>query len=161
MGIVNILFGRPLASSEDPGQRITPGGIPTFGLDALSSDWVFEIKWDGFRSLAYIEMGACRLVSRNGNEFKLFPDLNEALAAELRAQSAVPDGEIYCLNRQGKSQFKDLFFHRGEPRFYAFDIRCLSHGVSSGPLHAVGFRSVRQSPRRAREAVRGLTASSR
>src|SRR5271170_455357 len=38
MGLVNVLFGRPLASSEDEGQRITPTqGIPTFGLDALSS----------------------------------------------------------------------------------------------------------------------------
>lgn len=38
MGLINVLFGRPLASSEDSGQRITPTqGIPTFGLDALSS----------------------------------------------------------------------------------------------------------------------------
>ncbi len=38
MGLVNILFGRPLASWEDAGERITPTqGIPTFGLDALSS----------------------------------------------------------------------------------------------------------------------------
>ncbi len=38
MGLLNILFGRPLASSEDSGERITPTqGIPTFGLDALSS----------------------------------------------------------------------------------------------------------------------------
>ena len=38
MGIVNVLFGRPLASSEDEGERITPTqGVPTFGLDALSS----------------------------------------------------------------------------------------------------------------------------
>src|SRR5580693_3323732 len=38
MGFINILFGRPLASSEDSGERITPTqGIPTFGLDALSS----------------------------------------------------------------------------------------------------------------------------
>ena len=38
MGVINILFGRPLASSEDQGQRLTPAqGIPTFGLDALSS----------------------------------------------------------------------------------------------------------------------------
>jgi len=38
MGIFNVLFGRPLASSEDEGERITPlQGIPTFGLDALSS----------------------------------------------------------------------------------------------------------------------------
>ena len=38
MGLLNVLFGRPLASSEDEGQRISPTqGIPTFGLDALSS----------------------------------------------------------------------------------------------------------------------------
>lgn len=38
MGLINVLFGRPLASSEDEGQRISPTqGIPTFGLDALSS----------------------------------------------------------------------------------------------------------------------------
>ena len=38
MGFINVLFGRPLASSEDEGERITPAqGIPTFGLDALSS----------------------------------------------------------------------------------------------------------------------------
>jgi len=38
MGLINVLFGRPLASIEDQGQRITSAqGIPTFGLDALSS----------------------------------------------------------------------------------------------------------------------------
>ncbi|MGD0823589.1 MAG: APC family permease [Terriglobales bacterium] len=38
MGLINVLFGRPLASSEDEGERISPNqGIPTFGLDALSS----------------------------------------------------------------------------------------------------------------------------
>jgi amino acid transporter len=38
MGLIDALFGRPLASSEDQGERITPvQGIPTFGLDALSS----------------------------------------------------------------------------------------------------------------------------
>jgi amino acid transporter len=38
MGFIDVLFGRPLASSEDEGQRLTPTqGIPTFGLDALSS----------------------------------------------------------------------------------------------------------------------------
>jgi amino acid transporter len=38
MGLINVLFGRPLASDEDEGERISPAqGIPTFGLDALSS----------------------------------------------------------------------------------------------------------------------------
>jgi ATP-dependent DNA ligase len=35
-----------------------------------SSDFIFELKIDGFRSLAYIENGQCDLVSRNGNTFR-------------------------------------------------------------------------------------------
>jgi bifunctional non-homologous end joining protein LigD len=48
--------------------------------------------------------------------------LAETLPAELRARSAVLDGEIVALDRHGKTQFKDLLFRRGEPRFYAFDL---------------------------------------
>jgi bifunctional non-homologous end joining protein LigD len=35
-------------------------------------DWIFEAKLDGFRALAYLEDGTCRLVSRNGREFHMF-----------------------------------------------------------------------------------------
>ena len=38
------------------------------------------------------------------------------------ARSAVLDGEIVRLDGNGKTQFKDLLFRRGEPRFYAFDL---------------------------------------
>jgi len=54
-------------------------------------DWIYEIKWDGFRSLAYLEDGHCRLISRNGNEFKSFPALSLALPRECGAQDAVLD----------------------------------------------------------------------
>lgn len=86
------------------------------------SDWFCEVKWDGFRSLAYIHDGKCRLISRHGNTFKSFPDLSRTIPAELGAQSAIIDGEIVCLDEHGKSQFEDLLFHRGEPRFCAFDL---------------------------------------
>jgi ATP-dependent DNA ligase len=42
-------------------------------------DWLFETKWDGFRSLAFIENGRCRLISRNGNEFKSIPEVSISL----------------------------------------------------------------------------------
>src|SRR6478752_4063771 len=32
------------------------------------------------------------------------------------------DGEIVCIDRRGRPQFNDLLFHRGEPRFFAFDL---------------------------------------
>ena len=68
-------------------------------------DWIYEIKWEGFRSLAYLEDGHCKLVSRNGNEFKSFAALNLALPLECGAQDAVLDGEIVCLDKTGTSQF--------------------------------------------------------
>ncbi len=85
-------------------------------------EWFFEIKWDGFRSLAFIERGVARLISRNGNTFHSFATLCDALPRELGVRSAVLDGEIVCLDQCGKAQFRNLLFRRGEPRFYAFDL---------------------------------------
>jgi len=43
------------------------------GTEPFSNpNWLFGGRWNGFRCLAYIEHGLCRLVSRNGNEFKSF-----------------------------------------------------------------------------------------
>jgi bifunctional non-homologous end joining protein LigD len=85
-------------------------------------DWIFEIKWDGFRSLVCVLESGCRLRSRNRNTFKSFPALSEAIPAELGTRSAILDGEIVCLDESGKAQFEDLLFRRGEPRFCAFDV---------------------------------------
>ena len=38
-------------------------------------DWLFEIKHDGFRSLAYIQNGVCKLVSRKDLDYKRFSNL--------------------------------------------------------------------------------------
>ena len=67
-------------------------------------DYLFEIKFDGFRSLVRIEQGKCRLISRKGNEFRSFRRLNESLLADLKIRSLVLDGEICCLNEVGWSR---------------------------------------------------------
>jgi bifunctional non-homologous end joining protein LigD len=85
-------------------------------------DWLFEIKWDGFR-LTYSGADGVRLVSRNGNTFKSFPRLREGLARDLKGRRCLLDGEIVCLNPDGKPQFRDLLFGRAEPLFYA----CIRH----------------------------------
>lgn len=92
-------------------------------------DWLFEIKWDGFRSLAYVEGGECSVISRNGNRFSSFGDLAAGINHGLNVGSAILDGEIVCLDRDGKTNFTDLLFRRGEPRFYAFDLLRL-HGCT-------------------------------
>jgi hypothetical protein len=85
-------------------------------------DWIFEVKWDGFRALLHSDSDGVRLVSRNGNTFKSFPRLCEDLARDLNGRRCVLDGEIVSLDIHGKPQFRDLLFRRAEPLFYAFDI---------------------------------------
>jgi bifunctional non-homologous end joining protein LigD len=98
-------------------------------------DWLFEIKWDGFRALARIDHGRCRLISRNGNEFQSFKPLSTGLGECLQAQSAILDGKIVCLGGNGKPQFADLLFRRGEPRFIAFDLLwCDGQDLRYSPL---------------------------
>ena len=63
-------------------------------------DWLFEIKHDGFRALAYIERGVARLLSRRGNWYKTFAVLCDSLASDLRVRNAVLDGEIVCLRQR-------------------------------------------------------------
>jgi bifunctional non-homologous end joining protein LigD len=57
-------------------------------------DWLFEVKYDGFRALAYLEGGSVRLVSRKGNTYRSFPALCQSLAVCLSVNDAVLDGEI-------------------------------------------------------------------
>jgi ATP-dependent DNA ligase len=45
-------------------------------------DWLFEIKYDGFRAIAQGEHVRCKLVPRNGNEFKFFLPLSESLGTD-------------------------------------------------------------------------------
>jgi len=89
-------------------------------------DWVFEIKQDGFRGLAYVEGERARLLSRRGNAYKSFGELGSWIGRHLKVENAVLDGEIVCLDSDGRSQFDELIYRRGDPYFYAFDILWLN-----------------------------------
>jgi bifunctional non-homologous end joining protein LigD len=81
-------------------------------------DYNFELKHDGFRAIAYIEHGECKLVSRNLKHLR-FKALEEALAT-LPVQNAIIDGEIVCIDANGVSQFNELLNRKAEPVLYAF-----------------------------------------
>jgi bifunctional non-homologous end joining protein LigD len=89
-------------------------------------DFVFELKYDGFRSLCYVEDSRCELVSRKRNIYKSFAPLATALS-RLQVTSAILEGEIVCLDSEGRSQFLELMRRRrADVIFYAFDL--LWHG---------------------------------
>ena len=84
-------------------------------------EWIYELKMDGFRSLA-IEHGRAQLLSRNGHPFASFSALAESISDSLPNARAVIDGEICSLDRRGRPQFKNLLFRRNPPCFFAFDL---------------------------------------
>ena len=91
--------------------------------------WLYEIKWDGYRCVAYINKGAVELKSRNNKSFneKFYP-IHAALQ-ELQI-NAVLDGEIIVAGKEGISKFGDLQNWRSEADgsllFYVFDILWLN-----------------------------------
>jgi bifunctional non-homologous end joining protein LigD len=68
-------------------------------------EWLFEIKWDGYRAIAFIAKGKVRLVSRNQNDLTAqYPEL-QSVPSFIQAETAVLDGEVAALDEQGRSSF--------------------------------------------------------
>lgn len=87
--------------------------------------WTYEVKWDGYRALAYIENGKIELSSRNNKSFtEKYYSLAEAFS-QLNI-NAVLDGEILVIKENGKADFGALQNWRSEADghlvYYAFDI---------------------------------------
>ena len=68
-------------------------------------DWLFEIKWDGYRAVAFIEGGNVRLVSRNQTDLTpRYPELKD-LPQFIKAKTAILDGEVVALDEKGRASF--------------------------------------------------------
>jgi bifunctional non-homologous end joining protein LigD len=89
-------------------------------------DWLYELKHDGFRALAYLDQGRCRLVSRRGNEMKRFEDLRASMEKELKVRNAVLDGEIVAVDESGMPMFYDLMKRKRQAVYFVFDLLWLN-----------------------------------
>lgn len=87
-------------------------------------DWVYEVKWDGYRAIARINKGEVELISRNNLPFEKYYPIIKSL--KNWKTSAVIDGEILVLNEKGISDFGALQNWRSEADgnlvYYVFDI---------------------------------------
>jgi bifunctional non-homologous end joining protein LigD len=99
-------------------------------------DWLFELKWDGYRAVAFIDDGRLRLVSRNQNDLTAqFSELG-TIPKFVSAGRAILDGEIVALDDEGRPSFSLMQqrtgFQPGKRRlpgregvpvvYYAFDL---------------------------------------
>jgi bifunctional non-homologous end joining protein LigD len=103
-----------------------------------SDDWLFEIKWDGYRAVSSISGGKAELYSRNNLSFnQRYPEIIDELSAW--PIDAVLDGEIVALDENGHSRFQFLqnwmSDQRGTLRYYVFDILWLDgYNLTEVPL---------------------------
>ena len=73
------------------------------------TDWLYEVKWDGYRALCYIADGKVRMLSRRGiNLDKQFASVAAALAQTVKADTAIIDGEVVALDENGTPSFQRL-----------------------------------------------------
>jgi len=86
------------------------------------SDWIHEIKHDGFRLLARRGATGVRLFTRNGYDWtERFPLIFEALST-LKVTTCLIDGEAVTCNETGLAEFEGLRSHRGDVHLCAFDL---------------------------------------
>lgn len=89
-------------------------------------DWLHEMKFDGYRLLAFVDHGTVRLITRNGNDWThRFGTIRKELES-LPVETAILDGEIVSLNKDGLSDFQELqnLLKRGNANslvYYVFD----------------------------------------
>lgn len=115
--------------------------LATLVPDAPSgAGWLYEVKWDGYRAVAYLYKGEAHLLSRNEKSFddKFYPIL---AALQEWTVDAVVDGEIVVLNEKGVSRFSDLQNWRSEADgtliYYVFDLLWLKgYDLTGLPLTA-------------------------
>ena len=90
-------------------------------------EWIYEIKFDGYRAVALRNGNETRILSRNDKDWgRKFPEVKDAVAA-LAVQDAVIDGEIVALDDKGRSSFQllqgfDMGLVRPPIVFYVFDL---------------------------------------
>ena len=99
-----------LRSLPGPVKRPMPATIHPMLAESVErpfdgAEWLFEIKWDGYRAVAFITDGKVRLVSRNQNDLTgRYPELKD-LPWFINAKTAILDGEVVALDEHGRSSF--------------------------------------------------------
>ena len=96
----------------------TPADAPP-----TTGDWLFEVKWDGYRAVARLDEGEPSLWSRRGQDLsERFDTVAKALGRGLRVFDCVVDGEVCALDEHGRPSFQLLQQSRGALVYFLFDV---------------------------------------
>jgi bifunctional non-homologous end joining protein LigD len=85
--------------------------------------WLFEVKWDGYRTLAYLRGGDVVLRSRRDQDLsERFAAVARALPAAISTPNCVLDGEVCALDESGRASFSAMQRGDGTLFYYVFDV---------------------------------------
>ena len=115
-------------SDEAAGKQTTRGHYPPM-LASLAEKlptgrgWLFEAKWDGYRTVAYVRNGDVELRTRKDQDYtERFAQVASQLPRALRTSNCVLDGEVCAIDEQGRASFSAMQ-QGGRPLvYYAFDL---------------------------------------
>jgi bifunctional non-homologous end joining protein LigD len=114
------------ASPAPRGRRKYMPMFATLAKDVPSGDdWVFEVKWDGYRAIADVQGGEATLTSRKGNDLTgRFESVAKAIARSVKTPDCVLDGEVCALDEEGRATFSAMQQGKSGTRyiFAAFDL---------------------------------------
>jgi bifunctional non-homologous end joining protein LigD len=97
-------------------------------------EWLYEIKWDGIRAIAFLDREELRITSRSGLRCeRQYPEL-AVMPHQVAAQQAILDGEIAVLDEKGVSRF-----HLIQPRIHNTDPNSVAHMARSTPVVYFAF----------------------
>ena len=97
-------------------------------------EWLYEVKWDGIRAIAFLEREELRITSRSGLRCeRQYPEL-AVMPHQVAARQAILDGEIAVLDEKGVSRF-----HLIQPRIANADPNSVAHLARSTPVVYFAF----------------------
>lgn len=80
------------------------------------NDWLYEMKYDGYRIMAFVEGNSVRLQSRNGNDYtKRFQSIAASVIDWANRRAMVLDGEMVVVDGAGKTDFQALQSYMRNP----------------------------------------------
>ena len=105
----NWLIVKKKSDEAAPRRRYEPMLATLTDAVPTGDDWLFEVKWDGFRAIATMRGGELDLRSRNDKSFvERFPTVVRALERSLRSPDCVLDGEVVAVGEDGRATFSAM-----------------------------------------------------
>lgn len=114
--MAQIEAGKEHTYPRNPFQYADPQHAKLASTIPTGEDWLYELKYDGYRILAFVEGNSARLITRNGQDYtKRFRDVADSLVDLAAGRAMVLDGEMVVTDEAGNTDFQALQNYMKKP----------------------------------------------